>query len=134
MLLLAGLCGIPDGNERPSHSARAGKVSFIEWQARKAQEEADRLFIAAWNARMLWLRGPTEPSPTLGAALKQRYYFLWVGCQRCRTTAVVDLQSIKRPPEMRLGALEPSLRCKPCKRDGGHPRAAIERLSRSRDE
>jgi hypothetical protein len=41
-------------------------------------EDAERL-IAAWNERQA-LRAPMIFSPTIGAAIKAGYWFLWVRC------------------------------------------------------
>jgi hypothetical protein len=35
-------------------------------RAKHARKEADRLAVAAWNARMLGFQGPAQPSPALG--------------------------------------------------------------------
>jgi hypothetical protein len=46
-------------------------------------EDAERL-IAAWNERQAKLM-PMLFSPTIGAAIAARYWFLWVRCPACRT-------------------------------------------------
>ena len=40
-------------------------------RAQEARKEADRLACVAWNNRMLGYKGPAQPSPTLGDALKR---------------------------------------------------------------
>jgi hypothetical protein len=42
-------------------------------RAAEARKEADRLACDPWNKRMLGLRGPAQPSPTLGDALNAGY-------------------------------------------------------------
>jgi len=39
-------------------------------RAKEARKEAERLACDAWNKRMHGFRGPAQPSPTLGDALK----------------------------------------------------------------
>ena len=50
--------------------------------------DAKRL-IAAWNERQA-LRAPMIFSPTIGAAIKAGYWFLWVRCPACRSTSSID--------------------------------------------
>jgi hypothetical protein len=52
-------------------------------------EDAEHL-IAAWNERQA-KRMPMLFSPTIGAAIKAGYWFLWVCCPACRTTSAIDL-------------------------------------------
>jgi hypothetical protein len=44
-------------------------------RATEARKQADRLAVAAWNARMLGFQGPAEPSPALGDALNAGYLY-----------------------------------------------------------
>ena len=53
-------------------------------------EDAERL-IDAWNERQV-KRMPMLFSPTIGAAIAARDWFLWVRCPACRTTQALDLQ------------------------------------------
>ena len=46
-------------------------------------EDAERL-IAAWNERQA-LRAPMIFPPTIGAAIRAGYWFLWIRCPACRT-------------------------------------------------
>jgi hypothetical protein len=46
-------------------------------------EDGERL-MAAWNERQA-KRMPMLFSPTIGAAIKAGYWFLWVRCPACRT-------------------------------------------------
>ena len=48
-------------------------------------EDAMQL-IAAWNERQA-KRMPMLFSPTIGAAIKARYWYLWVRCPACRTNS-----------------------------------------------
>jgi len=57
-------------------------------------EDAERL-IAAWNERQA-KRMPMLFSPTIGAAIAARYWFLWVRCPACRTINAVDLRTLDR--------------------------------------
>jgi hypothetical protein len=57
-------------------------------------EGAKRL-IAAWNDRQSQ-RMPMLFSPTIGAAITARYWFLWVRCPACRTTNAIDLRTLDR--------------------------------------
>jgi len=53
-------------------------------------EDAERL-IATWNERQA-LRAPMIFSPTIGAAIRAGYWFLWVRCPACRTINPIDLR------------------------------------------
>jgi hypothetical protein len=58
-------------------------------------EDAERL-IGAWNERQV-KRMPMLFSPTIGAAITARYWFLWVRCPACRTTQALDLRTLGKP-------------------------------------
>ena len=64
-----------DAAEKEAASRRATDAQVLE--------DAERL-ITAWNERqakrMQWIF-----SPTIGAAIPARYWFLWVRCPACRT-------------------------------------------------
>jgi hypothetical protein len=60
-------------------------------------EDAERL-IAAWNERQA-LRAPIIFSPTIGAAIRAGYWFLWVRCPACRTINAIDLRTLDRHPD-----------------------------------
>jgi hypothetical protein len=64
-------------------------------------EDADYL-ITVWNDRQA-MRMPMLFSPTIGAAIKTGYWFLWVRCPACRTTGDVDLRAL----DWHRGAVEP---------------------------
>ena len=57
-------------------------------------EDAERL-IGAWNERQA-KRMPMLFSPTIGAAIAARYWFLWVRCPACRTINAIDLRTLDR--------------------------------------
>ena len=57
-------------------------------------EDAERL-IAAWNERQD-KRMPMLFSPTIGAAIVARYWFLWLRCPACRTINAIDLRALDR--------------------------------------
>jgi len=68
---------------------RAAEKESAARRATDAQllEDADRL-IAAWNDRQA-KRMPMLFSPTIGAAITARYWFLWVRCPACRSTSSI---------------------------------------------
>jgi hypothetical protein len=66
-------------------------------RAAAARKEADKLACEAWDKRMLGLRGPAQPSPTLGDALNAGYCYLEVRCLGCDTHQTVPLDIIRRP-------------------------------------
>ena len=66
-------------------------------RATEARKDADRLAVAAWNARMLGFQGPAQPSPTLGDALSAGYRYLEVKCLGCDTHQTVALDIVRRP-------------------------------------
>jgi hypothetical protein len=55
-------------------------------------EDAARV-VAAWNERRE-KRMPMLFSPTIGAAIAARYWFLWVRCPACRTINAIDLRTL----------------------------------------
>ena len=59
-------------------------------------EDAERL-IGAWNERQA-LRAPMIFSPTIGAAIRAGYWFLWVRCPACRSTSSIDLRTLDPGP------------------------------------
>ena len=72
-------------------------------------EDAEHL-IAAWNERQA-LRAPMIFSPTIGAAIKAGYWFLWVRCPACRTINAIDLRALDRHPDAAVTSLIPALSC-----------------------
>jgi hypothetical protein len=72
-------------------------------------EDAERL-IAAWNERQA-MRTPMLFSPTFGAALTARYWFLWVRCPACQTINAIDLRTLDRHRDAAVSSLIPALSC-----------------------
>jgi hypothetical protein len=70
-------------------------------------EDAERL-IAAWNERQA-LRAPMIFSPTIGAAIRAGYWFLWVRCPACQTMSAIDLRRLDRHPDAAVTSLIPAL-------------------------
>jgi hypothetical protein len=91
-------------------------------------EDAERL-IAAWNERQA-LRAPMIFSPTIGAAIKAGYWFLWVRCPACRSTSSIDLRRLDRHPDAAVTSLIPALSCRSCRPNA--PFAELVRLSRTK--
>jgi hypothetical protein len=76
-------------------------------------EDAERL-IDAWNERQA-KRMPMSFSPTIGAAVRARCWFLWVHCPACRTTQSIDLRTLDRHPDAAVTSLIPALSCRACR-------------------
>jgi len=91
----------------------------------KVLEDAERL-IAAWNKRQAQ-RMPMLFSPTVGAAVAARHWFLWVRCTACRTFSAVDLRKLDRHPQAAVTGLIPDLSCRSCRPNP--PFAELVRLS-----
>jgi hypothetical protein len=90
-------------------------------------EDAERL-IAAWNERQA-KRMPTLFSPTIGAAITARYWFLWVRCPACRTANAIDLRRLDRHRDAAVTSLIPALSCRSCR-----PHAPFAELVRIADD
>jgi hypothetical protein len=90
-------------------------------------EDAERL-IAAWNERQA-KRMPMLFSPTIGAAVRARYWWLWVRCPACRTINAIDLRTLDRHHDAAVTSLIPSLSCRSCRPNA--PFAELVRLSRT---
>jgi hypothetical protein len=90
-------------------------------------EDAERL-IAAWNERQA-MRMPMLFSPTIGAAITARHWYLWVRCPACRTTQAVDLRTLDRHRDAAVTSLIPLLSCRSCRPNP--PFAELVRLSRT---
>jgi hypothetical protein len=88
-------------NKRKMESERAA-VAAKEAEARRALglqilADAEHL-IATWNAR----QGANMPmlfSPTIGAAIAARHWFLWVRCPACQAVNAIDLRTLDRHPD-----------------------------------
>jgi hypothetical protein len=90
-------------NRRKMDADRKAKAD-AEAAARRATdvqvlEDAERL-ITAWNERQV-MRMPMLFSPTIGAAITARYWFLRARCPACRTTGDVDLRALDWHPAAR---------------------------------
>jgi hypothetical protein len=92
------------GFNRRKMEEQRRQVAEKEAAARRATdaqvlEDAERL-IAAWNGRQA-LRAPMIFSPTIGAAIAARYWFLWVRCPRAepstRSTCARSIAIPTRP-------------------------------------
>jgi hypothetical protein len=68
-------------------------------------------------------------SPTIGAAITARYWYLWVRCPACRTTQAIDLRTLDRHPAAAVSSLIPALSCRSCRPHA--PFADLVRLSRT---
>ena len=90
-------------------------------------EDAERL-IGAWNERQA-LCAPMIFSPTIGAAIRAGYWFLWVRCPACRSTSSIDLRTLDRHPDAAVTSLIPALSCRSCQPNA--PFAELVRLSRT---
>jgi len=118
-------------NRRKMEADRKAKAD-AEAAARRASEvqvleDAERL-IAAWNDRQS-KRMPMLFSPTIGAAIAARYWFLWVRCPACRTIQAIDLRTLDRHRNAAVTSLIPSLSCRSCRPNA--PFAELVRLSRT---
>jgi hypothetical protein len=116
-------------NKRRMESERAAAAAK-EAAARRALgrrvlEDAERL-IATWNARQE-AHMPMLFSPTIGAAITARYWFLWVRCPACRTTQSVDIRAIDRHPDATVTSHIPALSCRACRPNA--PFAVLLRLA-----
>ncbi len=89
-------------------------VRAADERAAAARKQADRLACEAWNKRMLGLRGPAQPSPSIGDALNAGYLYLEVRCLGCDTHQTVALDIIRRPKSAPIHELERYMRCKNC--------------------
>ncbi len=68
-------------------------------------------------------------SPTIGAALAARHWFLWARCPACRTTQAIDLRTLDRHRDAAVTSLIPSLSCRSCRPHA--PFAELVRLSKT---
>jgi len=54
-------------------------------------------------------------SPTIGAAIAARHWWLWVRCPACRTINAIDLRMLDRHPDAAITCLIPWLSCRSCR-------------------
>jgi hypothetical protein len=59
------------------------------------------------------LRAPIIFSPTIGAAIAARYWFLWVRCPACRTINAIDSRTLDRHHDAAVSSLIPALSVMP---------------------
>src|ERR1700731_3853367 len=118
-------------NRRRMESERAAATAK-ETAARRATEaqilEDAMQLIAAWNERQS-KRMPMLFSPTIGAAIAARFWFLWVRCPACRTISDVDLRMLDRNRDAAVTSLIPALSCRSCRPNA--PFAELLKLSPS---
>jgi hypothetical protein len=84
-----------DAEDKESETRRATDAQVLE--------DAERL-IGAWNERQA-KRMPMLFSPTIGAAITARFWFLWVRCPACRTINAIDLRTPDRHPDAAVSNL-----------------------------
>jgi hypothetical protein len=118
-------------NKRRTESVRAVGAAK-QSEARRAFgpqiiEDAERL-VTTWNERQE-RHMPILFSPTIGAAITARYWYLWVRCPACCTTGDVDLRTLDRHRAAAVTALTPALSCRSCRPNA--PFAELVRLSRT---
>ena len=80
---------------------------------RQTLEDAEAL-VTAWNERQA-RRMPMLFSPTIGAAITARYWFLRARCPACSTTGDVDLRTLDWHPDAAVTALIRALSCRSCR-------------------
>jgi|SRR5579863_4491079 len=108
---------------RKMESERAAKAAN-EAEARRALgpqilADAEKL-IASWNARQE-AHMPMLFSPTIGAAIAARRWFLWVRCPACQSINAIDLRTLDRHPDAAITSLVPWLSCRSCRRTRHSP-------------
>jgi hypothetical protein len=106
--------------EKEAAARRATDVQVLE--------DADERLITTWNERQA-RRMPMLFSPTIGAAIAARYWFLWVQCPACRTINAIDLRALDRHRDAAVTSLTPALSCRSCRPNA--PFAELVRLSRT---
>jgi hypothetical protein len=83
-------------------------------RAKDPRKQANRLACETWNKRMLALKGPAQPSPTLGDAINAGLSYLEVKCLGCSTHQTVALDIVRRPKSTPVRELECYMRRKDC--------------------
>jgi hypothetical protein len=68
-------------------------------------------------------------SPTIGAAVRAGYWFLWVRCPACQMVSEFDLRRLDRHHDAALTSIIPALSCRSCRPNA--PFAELVRLSRT---
>jgi hypothetical protein len=72
---------------------------------------------------------PVIFSPTIGAAISARYWFLWMRCPACRTINAIGLRTLDRRQDAAVTSLIAALSCRSCRPNA--PFAELVRLSRT---
>lgn len=118
-------------NRRKMEADREAKAKAAAAHRRAIKDQvfvdAENL-IAAWNERQA-RRMPLLFSPTVGAAIASRHWWLWVRCPACRTTNSIDLRTLDRHPDAAVTSLIPVLSCRSCRPNA--PFAELVQLSRT---
>jgi len=107
-----------DAAEKEAATRRATDAQVLE--------DAERL-IAAWNERQA-IGAPMIFSPTIGATVRARYWWLSVRCPACRTINAIDLRLLDRHHDAAVSNLIPALSCAPV----GHYRGRASPMKRAR--
>jgi hypothetical protein len=118
-------------NRRKIEAERKAKAD-AEAEAKRATNaqvlgDAETL-IAAWNDRQA-KRMPMLFTPSIGAAIAARHWFLWVRCPACRTINAIDLRTLDRHRDAAVTSLIPLSSCLSCRPNA--PSAELVRLSKT---
>ena len=124
---------------RSRQSIYGGPIRGANIRARNARDaavqalrEADRAEAEAWSIQMEGNGGPAQPSPTIGQCLNGGLGWLEVECNRCKTRASLPLDAIRRPRDTPLWRLEPSLKCRSCRKGRYAPPVHMIKLTEKR--
>jgi hypothetical protein len=118
-------------NRRKIEAERKAKAD-AEAEAKRATNaqvlgDAETL-IAAWTDRQA-KRMPMLFTPSIGAAIAARHWFLWVRCPACRTINAIDLRTLDRHRDAAVTSLIPALSCRSCRPNA--PFVELVRLSKT---
>jgi hypothetical protein len=117
----------PSQDGGPTPPGRGEEAAARRATDAQVLQDAERL-IAAWNERQA-IGAPMIFSPTIGAAIRAGYWFLWVRCPACRSISSIDLRRLDRHPNAAVTSLIPALSCRSCRPNA--PFAELVRLSRT---
>lgn len=92
--------------------AQARQARLLD-EAIAAYAAAHRLACEEWTARQ-FIGGPTDPSPTIGAAIDGGCTLLRVECRACQHSRDVDLNDVVWPRKNQVHTLAKILRCANC--------------------
>jgi len=120
-----GLQSPQDGGSAPASGRERGRGTACD---RCSGARGCRAPNRAWNERQT-KRMPMLFSPTIGAAIAARYWFLWVRCPACRTINAIDLRTLDRHRDAGVTNLIPALSCRSCRPNA--PFAELVRLSKT---